>query len=845
MITPARQQYLRLKAEQPEALLLYRMGDFYEMFDEDAHLAARVLGITLTSREFGRGQRVPMAGVPHHALNGYLRRLLRAGLRVAISEQLSEPGHGLVEREIVRVLSPGTVDDPALLDAQRPNYLLAIARHGLLAGLCWVDVSTGAFEFTAFALDDPAPLMAFIQQLAAAEIVAPVADELPQQIAARRLSHAWHDDDADAIVRGRFADSEPLRPAVTRAVATLIRYLEDGHATLLRAIEPPSPFVSDGVMVLDRQTRLNLELDLRERDRVDLFGLLNRTRSAPGARRLRGWLDRPLTARTTLEERHDAVAELLANPPLRARLAKLLGATLDLERLATRVATGGARATELLALSATLATAAEARALLLMGARSRLLTQSAHDIDTVDEARALIDCSVGDTHARAVRVERDKRLAALQATIDAEREAIAALEALERDRTGVRTLKIGYNKVAGYYFEVSRAKRAILPPDFERKQQLTNAERYVTPTLLAGERRLLAAEERLAALESDLYVALLAELGVYVRRLRATAGALATIDVLQALATVAAEQRYTRPQLREEPGIQIRAGRHALVERGLPPGEFVPNDTDLSEQAGRVTILTGPNMAGKSTYLRQVALIVLLAQIGSFVPADDARIGLVDRIFTRLGAHDDLSHGQSTFMVEMLETATILNHASDRSLVLLDEIGRGTGTEDGLAIATAVVEHLTDGVGALTLFATHFRELADLAERHADVRAFQTAVARHDGQLVFLHAIIPGVADSAFGIEIAQLAGVPTQVIERARAAVVDPGTRQLTVKAPAGVTEQPCGGSCRRGARAGTAPVHRPGVDDAAGGAQPVGRLPATAARGAERTARTACAGG
>lgn len=774
MTTPGRQQYLRLKDKHPDAVLLYRMGDFYEMFDEDAHIASRALGITLTSREFGRGNRVPMAGIPHHALNGYLRRFLRAGHRLAICEQLSEPGKGLVERDVVRVLSPGTIDDPALLDSQRPNFLLAIAEHGALFGLAWVDVSTGACEYRVLPADEPVSVAAFIEQLAPAEIVGPIADDLGalEQRAIRPVDGDWTVDEAQQCYERRFPNAEPVRPAAVRAIGVLIGYLERGHAVLLSSLEQPLAWSTEGVMILDRQTRANLEIDLRSRDRRDLFVLLNETKTAPGARRLHAFLDRPLTDRSALERRLDAVTELHADAPLRGKLARLLTSILDLERLATRIATGSIRARELSSLAETLWHAGEVRALLDGRLRSPLLCELVAELDPLPWVQSRIRDSLDDESARLLQRGSDPRLDRLYATMDDDRAFIASLEKTERERSGVRGLKVGYNKISGYYIEVSRANRLPLPEDFVRKQTLTNAERYVTPDLKEAEIRILAAEEKAEQLESELYAALIRELSGYVSRMRATAGALATIDVLNALATVAAERRWSRPTLTDDTALAIVQGRHPVVERELPHGEFMPNDALLSDAEGRVVILTGPNMAGKSTYLRQVALIVLLAQVGSFVPADSARIGLVDRIFTRIGAHDDLARGQSTFMVEMLETATILNHATDRSLVVLDEIGRGTSTEDGVAIAGAVVEYLARQIGARTLFATHFRELSTLADTLPGVRAMQTAVERRDDNLMFLHTIIPGVADAAFGLEIAQLAGLPDVVIERARASV-------------------------------------------------------------------------
>ncbi|MEX1158073.1 MAG: DNA mismatch repair protein MutS, partial [Thermomicrobiales bacterium] len=630
-LTPGRQQYLRLKAEQPDAVLLYRMGDFYEMFDEDAHTAARVLGITLTSREFGRAAgRVPMAGIPHHALNGYLRRFLKAGYRLAICEQLSEPGKGLVEREVMRVLSPGTVDDPSLLDAQRPNYLLAIASHGALLGLTWVDVSTGACEYRVMPADEPATVIAFIEQLTPAEIIGPVADDLGalEAFTIRPVDGEWTLDDAEHNFRHRFPSCEPPRPAALRAAAVLIGYLQRGHAALLDALDAPLPFDSAGVMLLDRQTRLNLEIDLRQRDRIDLFGLLNATKTAPGARRLRAILERPLSHQTAIERRLDAVAELHADATLRLRLGKTLAPVLDLERLATRIATRAIRSRELLSLAETLAAAGRVRSLLDGRVRSALLREAVAEIETLPRIQARINAALDAGSARMLLPGNDSRLDALYAQIDADRAFVAGLQQVERDRTGIRSLKVGYNKVFGYYFEISRANRQAVPDDFTRKQTLTNAERYTSPALKDAETRILAAEERAIELETELYAVLIRDLAAHVAAMRATAHALATIDVINALASVAAEQRWVRPDLTDDDDLEIEAGRHPIVERELSVGAFVPNDTLLTEPDGRVVILTGPNMAGKSTWLRQVALIVFLAQIGSFVPASRARIGL-------------------------------------------------------------------------------------------------------------------------------------------------------------------------------------------------------------------------
>lgn len=780
MITPARQQYLRMKAQHPDAVLLYRLGDFYEAFDEDAHTLAQVLGITLTSRSFGRAGRVPMAGIPHHALHGYLRRMLRAGLKVAIGEQVSEAGRGLVEREVVRVLSPGTLDDPALLDAGRPNYLLAVAQHGALYGLAWVDVSTGACEHHALPHDDPPALSALLTLLAPAETIAP-ASATPDPELFGHVRAVEIDVDiagAESMFAQRFPNDDSPRPATLLALALLMTYLQRGHADLLGALETPLPFAAGRIMALDRQTRTNLELDMRQRGRPDLFGLLSATRTAPGARLLRAWLHRPLVDRAEIDQRLDAVEALRHDTPLRLSINKCLDGIRDLERLATRARTGGIRAQELHALADSLAHVEALHARITSTPLPRLLLDAACALEPLPKLRNAIQTTL-DADGRLVRIGRDALLDGFYRARTSETDGLEQLARQERDRTGIRSLKCGYNKVFGYYFEVTRSHRAAVPADAERTQTLTNAERYTTPALRTLEARLNTLDVQITERETELYATLVGAVASELHRLRATAAAVATIDVLNALASVALEQRYVRPSLVESEVLEIHAGRHPIVERELPHGAFIPNDTHLSDGA-HVVVLTGPNMAGKSTWLRQTALIVLLAQIGSFVPADAATIGVTDRIFTRIGAHDDLARGQSTFMVEMLETATILQHATAQSLVVLDEVGRGTSTEDGVALATAVVEYLAARVRARTLFATHFRELAHACAHVPGARAMQTAVTHELDQIVFLHSIVPGIADAALGLEIARLAGLPGEVLERARNVV------QLDHAAPA-----------------------------------------------------------
>ena len=773
-MTPARQQYLRLKAQHPDAVLLYRMGDFYEMFDEDAHTAARILGITLTGRDFGRSGRIPMAGIPHHALNGYLRRLLRAGCRLAICEQMTPAGNGLVEREVVRILSPGTVDDPALLDSQRANDLLAVATSGVLIGLVWVDVSTGASEYRSMHADDTDALHAFIDVLQPAEIIATddAAALLDDEHTVRVVQG---DAAATAATSERFPLLDDLRPAVRVALDALVGYLTRGHATLLDAIEYPQPWNTSGIMVLDHGTRQNLAIDLRQRGTPDLFSFLNETRTAAGARMLRRWLERPLLDLHAIEARHTAIDELRAQPDARDALRATLKPMLDLERITTRIVTGTIRPRDLLGLAETLHLTGQLRHAAI-GA-TPLLTDLADGIDPCPAVVAAIQACIDPDSEHTVSPGFDLALDAVRDAIATERAGLKALETDLRAQTGLRSLKVGFNKVFGYYIEVSKTSRGTIPPEWDRRQTLTNAERYMTPSLREAETRILAAESRATEMEAALLQRLLQTLRLAVPRIRVTAQHAAQIDVLQALATVADTQRWVRPTMTTGSDLVINAGRHPLVERDLDAGAFIANDTVLDDRYGRMVILTGPNMGGKSTWLRQTALIVFLAQIGSLVPADRADIGLVDRIFTRIGASDDIARGQSTFMVEMLETAAILEHATGDSLIVLDEIGRGTSAEDGVAIAHAVIERIARTSSTRTLFATHFRELADLPQHMCGVRAMHTAVVRRDGQLVFLHRIEPGVADAAFGLEIARLAGLPADVLQRAASLMESPAS--------------------------------------------------------------------
>jgi DNA mismatch repair protein MutS len=783
MVTPARQQYLDIKRQYPHAIVLYRLGDFYEMFDEDARIGAQVLNITLTSRSFGKNCRVPMAGIPYHALNSYLARLLAKGFKVAIVEQLSEPGRGLIERGVVRVVTPGTVAEPGLLRQRENTYLAAVVAGRGGIGLAYVDVSTGEFAATqASGVEAPQQIATELQRLEPAECLVPEGQEqlLPVVGHVTTLEPWRFDPDAAGEALRRQFGVASLEgfgcadlPLAQAAAAAILAYVEQNNRALLAQLISLRTYSVTGSMPLDAGTRRNLELLANARGRGlkgSLLGTLDRTRTPMGGRLLRRWISQPLLDRAAIERRLDTVDELYQNSTLRGRVLHELGKLGDLERLAGRVQQGTASVREVWTLHAALGMIERLREA-LGGVASAELREIAAALDPCREVAALIERAVAlPESGRMIRPGYDAALDELESSVKEARHWIAGLERAERERTGIRSLKVGYNKVFGYYIEVTKPNLPLVPPEYERKQTVAGAERFVTPELKAREAQIAAADERIATLERELFERVLRQIGCAYPRLRGAAEAAARLDVYAALAETAALQRYVRPQLHDGDEIEIVAGRHPVIEAELPDEPFVPNDCTLNCHDRQILIVTGPNMAGKSTYLRQVALIVLMAQIGSFVPAERARIGLVDRIFTRIGAQDDLAAGASTFMVEMAETANILRHATSRSLVVLDEVGRGTSTHDGVAIARAVVEYLHDVVGARTLFATHYQELTSLADELPRVHNLNVAVAEQDGRVIFLHRIVPGSADRSYGIHVAELAGLPARVTERARA---------------------------------------------------------------------------
>ncbi|HEX6971220.1 MAG TPA: DNA mismatch repair protein MutS, partial [Limnochordia bacterium] len=775
--TPMIEQYEALKAQYPDAFLFFRLGDFYELFGDDARTAARLLEITLTARDAGRSGRIPMCGVPHHAAASYIARLVRLGHKVAICEQLEDPkeAKGVVRRDVVRVVTPGTVLEDSLLDARENNYLIAVSRGRRPDewGIAWADVSTGEFACGEIPTTDRLkselgrlrPAEALLSEAdGAAEWVSWVREQLgtrcqllpasafaPDWCAERLCGHFGIPD------LSRFG-CDPSHSGVW-AAAALLDYVAETQKSALSHFTFLARPVLGGHMVLDPTARRNLELVRTLRDgtrRGSLLDVLDRTATAMGSRLLRRWLEAPLLDPAAIAARQDAVGALLADPLWRDELRELLTPLADLERLVARAACGTANARDLVALRASLQRLPAIRSA-LSRARDGRLAEIAREFDLLEDERERLEAALVDDPPISVReggLIRPGYSAEVDACRQAHREGrrwIAALEESERERTGIKSLKIGFNKVFGYYIEITRPNLPDVPPEYERRQTLANAERFVTPELKEKEALILGAEERGAALEYALFVELREGVARAAGRIQATARLIAEIDVYHALARVADERGYCRPEVDTSETIEIVGGRHPVVEAVRTAEPFVPNSTRLgpSEQ---IIVLTGPNMAGKSTYLRQVALIVLMAQMGSWVPAERAHIGIVDRIFTRIGASDDLATGQSTFMVEMAEVANILHNATDRSLVILDEVGRGTSTFDGLSIAWAVVEYLHDTPArrAKTLFATHYHELTAVQASLPRVRNFCVAVAEQDGRVVFLRRIVPGGSDQSY-----------------------------------------------------------------------------------------------
>jgi DNA mismatch repair protein MutS len=807
-VTPVRRQYLQIKRQHPDAIVFFRLGDFYETFDEDAEIAARELDLVLTSRPVAKDVRVPMAGVPHHAVEGYIARLIEKGYRVALAEQVGEvTNKGLVAREVTRVVTPGTVVEPTLLDEKRANYLTAVVadEDGRRAGLAYAEITTGEFATTEFLGDDAVvALEQELSRLAPRECLLPEAPDwkegggpgtsalhkvlrsdegrlsslaihwTPWPIWRFELGNARQTllDHFDVSTLAAFGCEG--KPLATRAAGAVLAYLKETQRGALAQVTGLSTYSTGHFMTLDPATRRNLELteNISGQRRGSLLGVIDVTQTPMGARLLYAWLHQPLLDPVALEERLDRVQGFFDNGLTRATLRDALKAVPDLERLTNRVLGGSATPRDLVGIRKALESVPTIQEAL---PTAPVYASPELQLDPATATAALIasaltddppaQLSKGDVIRPGYSAELDGILRASQ---DAKR-WVANLEKEERKRSGIKNLKVGYNKVFGYYLEVTKANVDAVPPEYIRKQTLVNAERYITPELKEYESLILNAEERIAEVEARLFHQLCDQVASRAPALLKTARALARLDVAAAMAEVARQNNYVRPQLAEDERLEIIAGRHPVVETTQTQEPFTPNDL-VCDAEGRLLIVTGPNMAGKSVYLRQAALIVLLAQIGSFVPADRARIGLVDRIFTRIGAQDEVAAGRSTFMVEMVETAYILAHATPRSLIILDEVGRGTSTYDGMAIARATVEYLHNNprLNARTLFATHYHELTEMERYLPRVRNLNMAVAEEGDRVVFLHKVVAGGADRSYGVHVAQLAGMPRAVVNRA-----------------------------------------------------------------------------
>ena len=795
-LTPMKRQYNAIKERNSDCILFFRLGDFYEMFDDDARLAAKELDLTLTTRDRSKPkeEQTPMCGVPHHSVDAYIARLVAKGYKVAICEQMEDPAtaKGIVERDITRIVTPGTVTESCMLDESRNNYIACVYGEGARFGLAFCDVSTGAFFSTVCA--DAASAASELGRFTPSEVIrfgeGTSCEEL--ELALFQRLHCCVNEGraeqfdlnaSEELLERHFGMSLSQMgisglPAAIIACGTLLQTLLTLQKNDLAHIRQLQFYTSGRFMELDMDARRNLELTetMRGKEKKgSLLWVLDKTRTSMGSRMLRSWLEKPLLDPVEITRRHGAVEDLVNATILRGELLEALSDVTDLERIMTRIVTGNVNARELLGLARGCRALPQVKEL-LSRTESPLLRKLSESVDTVEDLTTLIDNTIVDEppltirEGGIIRPGADADADRLRDIMEGGSGTIAAIEAAERERTGIRTLKIGFNRVFGYYIEVSKSFIDQVPPEYIRKQTLANCERYITQELKELENQVLTAKERLTALEYQIFQRLREHLASQASRVQLTAVAVATADVLCALAAVAVQRGYCRPEITLDGQLSIRDGRHPVVEVMLKDSLFVPNDTVLGGEH-QVSIITGPNMAGKSTYMRQVALIVLMAQMGSFVPAKSAKIGLVDRVFTRIGASDDLASGQSTFMVEMAEVASILKYATSRSLLILDEIGRGASTYDGMAIARAVLEHAANPrkLGAKTLFATHYHELSTIEAELPNVKNYNIAVKKRGSDMIFLRKIVPGAAEMSYGVEVAKLAGLPNTVVSRAR----------------------------------------------------------------------------
>ncbi|MDP6127762.1 MAG: DNA mismatch repair protein MutS [Dehalococcoidales bacterium] len=791
---PIRQQYLNIKLRYPQAIVFFRIGDFYETFDEDARIVSKELDIVLTSKEMGKGHRVPLAGFPYHSLDNHLARLVNAGHKVAICEQTSPPGEtrGLVEREVVRVVTPGTVVEPGLLNSKTNNYLASLVLNDDEVGIAYVDITTSEFATTQLPLSRA---LQELERLTPSEIIIPESSKMPDwqtNTPVTRLDDYWFEPEVArqtlldhfgaATLDGYGCSQLPL--AVMTAGA-IIHYIQETQKGALGQITGLATYSTDSFMALDVETQSNLELFRSGRFGTtagSLLSIIDLTKTSMGSRLLKKWLSQPQLDLTELLKRLDVIEWFYVNTLPRNQTLSLLSKTADLERLINRVRSNIVSPRELVALRHGLEIIPDLTQIVESGTSNSPINWLKEElkprqdvVDLIGEALA-DEPSVSLSDGNVIRKGFSEELDSLRLVSQNARQYLANLERQEQEKTGIKSLKVAYNRVFGYYIEVSNPNLSQVPEEYIRKQTLVGGERFFTPELKEYESMILNARDGVVELETSLFQRVCRQVATASERILAVAGALANLDVFSSLAEVAIRHSYVRPELTTDRKVDIRQGRHPVVEQNIVDSDFVPNDTFLSNDDAQLIILTGPNMAGKSTYLKQVALIVLLAQVGSFVPAASATIGLVDRIFTRIGAREDLTSGQSTFMMEMVETANILNNATAGSLIILDEIGRGTSTYDGLSIARAVAEyiHNSSALGTKTIFATHYHEMVELAGFLPRVKNFNVAVTEERGEVVFLRKIVPGGVDKSYGIHVARLAGLPKSVVHRAHEVLED-----------------------------------------------------------------------
>ena len=800
-LSPMMKQYFEIKEKNKDCILFYRLGDFYEMFYDDAILASRELELTLTGRDCGQEERAPMCGVPFHSCEGYIAKLVSKGYKVAICEQTEDPkaAKGLVKRDIIRVITPGTVMEQSMLDESRNNYICSMYSSDKKIGICFCDISTGELYATDISGRDYYRILT--NQLASyspreilfgGDIIN--LKQLPEFIKSKLSAGVeMLDDDKFELslcretVEQQFPDEMHLisdKPVVISSVGALINYLRETQMSGLERINHLEIYNESQYMRLDYNTQRNLELTqtmLSKTKRGSLLWVIDKTKTAMGKRLIRSWLDHPLMNISKINNRQSAVEELVNDTVLRLELTATLSGIYDIERIMTKIVYGSANARDLRSLCSAIADLPQISDL-ISGCQSSYMRMIYKDLDLLDDIHSLIDSAIVDDppfsvrEGGMIREGYNEELDIVNSDMNNSKDILSQIEAQEREKTGIPKLKIGYNRVYGYFLEVTNFYKNLVPDTYIRKQTLTGSERYITPDLKDLESRILGAKDRAIAMEYTLFETIRTTVSDNLERIQNTAKALATLDALTSLANVASDNRYVRPEVNQSTAIVIKDSRHPVVELLLRDSSFVPNDVNLDTKGERVDIITGPNMAGKSTYMRQIALIVLMAQMGSFVPASSAKIGIVDSIFTRVGASDDLASGQSTFMVEMNEVANIVKNATSKSLLILDEIGRGTSTFDGMSIARAVLEYCADKkkLGAKTLFATHYHELSVMEQLLDGVKNYSIAVKKRGDDITFLRRIVPGGADDSYGIEVAKLAGVPNTIINRAKEILAD-----------------------------------------------------------------------